>query len=55
MPGFAWRLDGRQMSNLLSFVRSGWGNDASAVSAEQVEEIRKNLPKPEKVSRGQMQ
>lgn len=55
MPGFAWRLDDRQMSNLLSFVRSGWGNDASAVSAEQVEEIRKNLPKPEKISRGQMQ
>lgn len=45
MPGFAWRLDDRQMANLLTFVRSGWGNDAPAVTADEVEKIRKNMPK----------
>ncbi|MCT4704810.1 cytochrome c [Enterobacteriaceae bacterium H16N7] len=44
MPDFAWRLDDKQMANLLTFVRSGWGNNAPAVTAEQVKDIRKNLP-----------
>ncbi|HEY1844105.1 MAG TPA: cytochrome c [Buttiauxella sp.] len=44
MPDFAWRLDDEQAANLLSFVRSGWGNNAPAVTAKQVKEIRKNLP-----------
>ncbi|MEL4015923.1 c-type cytochrome [Dryocola clanedunensis] len=47
MPDFAWRLDDQQMANLLTFVRSGWGNNAPAVTAGQVKDIRKNLPKVE--------
>ncbi|NDL62137.1 c-type cytochrome [Acerihabitans arboris] len=43
MPDFAWRLDDRQVADLLSFVRSGWGNNAPPVSAKQVKELRKQL------------
>ncbi|MEJ4043684.1 c-type cytochrome [Erwinia sp. SLM-02] len=46
MPGFAWRLDDRQVSDLLSFVRSGWGNNAPAVSSGEVKAVREKLPQP---------
>lgn len=41
MPDFGWRLDDQQAADLLSFIRSGWGNDAPAVSAKQVQKLRR--------------
>lgn len=46
MPGFAERLSDEQVAQLASFVRSGWSNDAPAVSPKDVKEVRETL-KPE--------
>lgn len=43
MPGFAWRMDDEQIARVLTFIRSSWGNDASPLSAEDVQTIRKNI------------
>ncbi|VEA65207.1 Gluconate 2-dehydrogenase cytochrome c subunit precursor [Serratia plymuthica] len=42
MPDFGWRLSDEQVAQVAGFVRSSWGNQAPAVTAEQVREIRKN-------------
>ena len=46
MPAFAWRMSDQQVADLVTFVRSSWGNQAGAVSATQVKDIRKSLPAP---------
>ncbi|RAU39504.1 cytochrome c [Pseudomonas sp. RIT412] len=45
MPGFAWRLSDEEVAQLLTFIRSSWGNQAPAVSAGQVAQLRATLPK----------
>lgn len=45
MPDFAWRLNDQQVADLVTFIRNGWGNQAPAVSADQVAKLRKDLPK----------
>ncbi len=40
MPGFAARLSDRQVADLTTFVRQGWGNDAPAVTVDQVKKVR---------------
>ncbi|TDF82761.1 c-type cytochrome [Pseudomonas sp. H9] len=42
MPGFA-RLSDQEIAEILSFVRSRWGNDSSAISTEQVKKLRAQL------------
>ncbi|MCU1718692.1 cytochrome c [Pseudomonas sp. 5P_3.1_Bac2] len=44
MPGFAWRLSDKEVAQLLTFIRSSWGNQAKAVKAEQVKAVRASLP-----------
>jgi mono/diheme cytochrome c family protein len=41
MPQFRLQLTDAQISSVLSFIRGGWGNGANAVSAEQVNKLRK--------------
>jgi mono/diheme cytochrome c family protein len=41
MPGFADRLTDRDIADVLTFVRSSWGNHAPSVSAKQVAKVRK--------------
>ncbi|KLU25978.1 alcohol dehydrogenase [Caballeronia mineralivorans PML1(12)] len=41
MPGFDDRLTDRDVADVLTFVRSSWGNHAPAVSAEQVAKVRR--------------
>jgi mono/diheme cytochrome c family protein len=43
MPGFGWRLSNAEVSDLLTFIRSNWGNQASGVSAGDVARIRASL------------
>ncbi|MDP9899103.1 c-type cytochrome [Variovorax ginsengisoli] len=43
MPGFGWRLTDDNVADLLSFVRSSWGNRAEAVTPAQVATVRKGL------------
>jgi mono/diheme cytochrome c family protein len=40
MPGFADRLTDRDIADVLTFVRSSWGNRAPAVTADQVKTLR---------------
>ncbi len=43
MPPFGWRYDDEQVAQLATFVRTSWGNHASAVDADQVSAVRKRL------------
>lgn len=43
MPGFGHRLSDDQVAKLATFVRQGWSNDASAVTADQVKKVRAGL------------
>lgn len=40
MPSFAQTLDDAQLADVLSYVRSAWGNRADAVEVAQVEAVR---------------
>ena len=41
MPAFGWRYSDAQLAELATFVRSAWGNQAPAVTASQVQAVRK--------------
>ena len=43
MPDFGWRLSDQDAADVLSFVRSSWGNQAPPVTANDVERLRKVL------------
>ncbi|MDR7343905.1 mono/diheme cytochrome c family protein [Pantoea alhagi] len=43
MPGFAARLSDEEVAKLATFIRQGWNNHASAVTSDQVKDVRKNL------------
>jgi alcohol dehydrogenase (quinone), cytochrome c subunit len=40
MPQFRIQLNDEQIAEVLSYVRSAWGNDAAAVTTEQVKTLR---------------
>jgi mono/diheme cytochrome c family protein len=48
MPALGWRLNDREVADVLSFIRSSWGNRASGVSDRQVRRIRKFILKGHK-------
>ena len=41
MPSLAWRLSDQEVADVATFVRAGWGNQAPAVTAATVAEVRK--------------
>jgi mono/diheme cytochrome c family protein len=43
MPSFAWKLNDRQLADLLTYVRNSWGNQADAVSGADVAKARASL------------
>lgn len=43
MPGFQQRLQDQDIADVLTFVRSSWGNHAPAVTASQVAKLRDKL------------
>ncbi|XAH21742.1 cytochrome c [Xylophilus sp. GW821-FHT01B05] len=45
MPGFGWRLTDDNVADLLSFVRSSWGNKAAAVTPQEVAKVRSAVAK----------
>ncbi len=51
MPDFGWRLSDQQVADVATFIRQGWGNNAPAVTASQVTEIRKLVVTPPSSSR----
>jgi mono/diheme cytochrome c family protein len=46
MPSFAWRLNDRQVADLLTYVRNNWGNAAGRVTPQAVAAIRARLRAP---------
>jgi alcohol dehydrogenase (quinone), cytochrome c subunit len=40
MPAFAWRLTDQDAADIISFIRSSWGNDAKSVDAPKVAALR---------------
>jgi mono/diheme cytochrome c family protein len=40
MPAFGWKLNDREVSAVVTYVRNSWGNAAPAVSARQVAKVR---------------
>ncbi|MGC6371337.1 cytochrome c [Pseudomonas sp. K2I15] len=42
MPAFAWRLSDQEVADVVSFVRSSWGNKGAPVKASDVASLRKN-------------
>jgi mono/diheme cytochrome c family protein len=45
MPGFAKRLDDKEVAALASFVRQGWSNTGAPVSEKDVARVREKLKK----------
>lgn len=43
MPGFGWRLSNEEVAQLLSFIRSSWGNQAPGVTAPEVARVRASM------------
>lgn len=42
MPGFAWRLSDQEVADVVSFIRSSWGNKGEPVKASTVADLRKD-------------
>jgi mono/diheme cytochrome c family protein len=43
MPAFDWKLGDDEIAAVATYVRNAWGNQAAAVSADQVKSLRKEL------------
>jgi len=43
MPAYAWKLDDAQVAAVATYVRNAWGNQAPAVSASQVANLRRKV------------
>jgi mono/diheme cytochrome c family protein len=43
MPGFGWRLTNEEVAQLLTFIRTSWGNQAANVPAGDVGRVRASL------------
>ena len=46
MPAFGWRLTDAQAADLVTYIRSTWGNAAPAVGADQARQMRERLQTP---------
>jgi mono/diheme cytochrome c family protein len=47
MPNFSGSLDDTEIAQVLSYVRSSWGNSAAPVSGQDVTELRTELRVPQ--------
>lgn len=43
MPDVGWRMSDEEVADVLTFVRSSWGNHAATVSHDEVSRVRKSL------------
>lgn len=46
MPPFGWRLDDGQVTEIVNFIRTSWGNQGSTVTPHRVSEIREKVKPP---------
>ena len=40
MPAFDWKMDDRQIADIVNYIRNSWGNGAQPVTAQQVASMR---------------
>lgn len=52
MPGFASRLSDQEVADVVTFIRSSWGNQAASVSASDVAKVRQQVPEKKTVQVG---
>lgn len=45
MPAFDWKLNDQDVADVLTYIRNAWGNQAPAVDAGQVHDVRQALQK----------
>lgn len=50
MPAFDWKMDDRQIADLLTYVRNSWGNGASPVDPAEVARLRSFLKANDKLT-----
>jgi mono/diheme cytochrome c family protein len=43
MPSFAWKLSDEEIADVATYLRNSWGNEAAAVSAGEVHDLRHRL------------
>ncbi|MEI4485192.1 cytochrome c [Frigidibacter sp. MR17.14] len=43
MPSFAWKMDDRQIADVLDYIRNSWGNAAAPVRPEDIGALRSEL------------
>jgi len=43
MPGFGWRLSDEEVAEVVTFIRAGWGNQGSQVTAKDVAGVRSSM------------
>jgi mono/diheme cytochrome c family protein len=43
MPAFAWRLTDQDAADIISFIRSSWGNDAKPIERPKVAALRSSI------------
>jgi len=43
MPAFYWKLDDEQIAAVATYARNSWGNEAAAISADDVARLRAKL------------
>ncbi len=43
MPAFAWKLSDAEVADVSTYIRNSWGNQAAAVEATSVADMRKKL------------
>lgn len=43
MPPFGWRLNDRQTADVVTFIRTSWGNSGPGVSSEAIRAMREEL------------
>jgi mono/diheme cytochrome c family protein len=51
MPGFGWKLDDREIADVVNYARHAWGNRAPLVDADTVAAVRKDIEPSERPSR----
>ncbi|MBF8999632.1 MULTISPECIES: c-type cytochrome [Vibrio] len=50
MPSFAWKMNDKEIADVLNYVRNSWGNTAKEITPDQVAEMRKTVGARDKMA-----
>jgi mono/diheme cytochrome c family protein len=43
MPAFGWKLDDKEVADLVNYIRNAWGNHSSLTNQNAVSKVRKDV------------